>query len=74
MPPKREVALMTEFGIWSDEDAGFVECQLWSVKEGVERLIEYAAEYGCVSDDLRVVEVCPDHEEQPKHGCAECEV
>lgn len=64
---------MPEYGIWSTGDAGFVERQFWSVKEGVERLVEYAAEHGADAD-LRVVEVCPDHEEQPKHGCEECEV
>lgn len=64
---------MPEYGLWSTEDAGFVECQLWSEREAKKRLVEYAAEYGCHPDDLKIVEVCPDHEEQPKHGCQECD-
>lgn len=57
---------MREWGIWSNFDGGFVETQLWSEAEAMARLPEYS------EDDPEVLEICPDHEEQPLMGCEEC--
>jgi hypothetical protein len=67
---------MQEYGIWTASDGGFVETGFYG-EDGEaaanERLEEYIAEDIDNLSDLSVVEICPDHEEQPKYGCQECE-
>lgn len=60
---------MTEFGIWSEEAGGFILTQIYSHDEGVKELTSMDSE----TDTLTVIEICPDHQEQPKDGCEECE-
>jgi hypothetical protein len=64
---------MQEYGIWTASDGGFVETGFYSDFSAQERLGEYISEDPANADDLSVVEICPDHEEQPKYGCQECE-
>ncbi|MFD1546966.1 hypothetical protein [Nonomuraea guangzhouensis] len=65
---------MAEFGIWVDEDGGFAETGFRSseqAQQGIGDLVfaePYLRDY-----TLSVVEICPDHEEQPKEGCEECD-
>lgn len=61
-----------EFGIWTENDGGFVETGIYSKEEGEKRLVEYFEEDADNVGDLTLVEICPDHEEQPKDGCDEC--
>lgn len=63
---------LREFGIWTENDGGFVETQIYSIDEGEARLVEYYEEDIDNVGDLSLVEVCPDHEEQRKDTCEEC--
>ncbi|MFI6594941.1 hypothetical protein ACIBHX_01765 [Nonomuraea sp. NPDC050536] len=66
---------MTEYGIWTENDGGFTEHDLYSLQAANERLAEIIRESDdpdADREDLRVVELCPDHEGQPKDGCEEC--
>jgi hypothetical protein len=64
---------MTEYGIWVDEDGGFTETGLRSREEAQRAIDDMRFAEPCLSDyTLSVVEICPDHEEQPKDGCEEC--
>jgi len=60
--------MLHEFGIFSNE--GLIEGQFYSRDEAVEALSERYDEEG---DGLKVLEICPEHEGQPKHGCEECD-
>lgn len=62
---------MTEYGIWGDEEGGFVDTGLYSKTEADESLRSIAAkaDEGC---DYHIREVCPEHEEQPRDECEEC--
>lgn len=58
---------MIEYGLFNDE--GLVEGQFYS-KEAAGSAIKdrYSDE-----DELEIYEVCPDHAEQPRYACEECE-
>lgn len=62
---------MTEHGIWSDLAGGLIAGQMSKAGAENERL-RLIAEDGEETDDLKVVELCEQHEEQPKEGCEEC--
>lgn len=58
--------MTAEWGLFNDE--GCVERGLWSEQEADRRRgFAYNAE-----DDLRIEELCPDHDEQPLNGCEDC--
>lgn len=59
---------MVEYGLFNDE--GMVEGGFRSLEEAREVIWDRYDE----DDELSVLEVCPDHEEQPKYGCEECEM
>jgi len=68
---------MAEWGIWTANDGGFVETQLYSesaADHALQRWVDEAAEddKADVLDDLSVVRICDDHEEQPLESCDEC--
>lgn len=59
---------MVEYGLFNDE--GMVEGGFRSLEEAREAIWDRYDE----DDELSVLEVCPDHEEQPMYGCEECEI
>lgn len=64
-----------EYGIWTDNDGGFTEAQLYSLEEAEDRLAEIIGESKdpeSEREDLSIKEICPDHEGQVKDGCEEC--
>lgn len=61
---------MKEFGIFND--AGCLEAQLYNRDEAARALLDLVAA-GEPAADLRVLPVCPDHEEQPEDSCEDCE-
>lgn len=63
--------MSTEYGIWSDLAGGFIDGQMSAERAEQER-DRLVAEDGEEADDLKVVELCEQHEEQPKDGCEEC--
>jgi hypothetical protein len=66
---------MTEYGIWTENDGGFIETQLHSLQSAQDRLAEILRESEDPEidrEDLQIVPVCPDHEEQPQDGCEDC--
>lgn len=59
---------MTEYGLFNDEgcvDRGFIS---------VEAAEAALAEQYDVGDELVVKELCPEHEEEPRDSCEECNV
>lgn len=62
---------MIEHGIWSDLAGGLIDGQMSKETADAERL-RLIAEDGEEADDLKVVELCEQHEEQPKEGCEDC--
>lgn len=59
--------MSTEWGLFNDE--GCLEAGFWSKAEAVAAIGEhYSAE-----DELTAREVCPDHEEQARDSCEECD-
>lgn len=62
---------MTEYGVWDDEAGGVVHAACWSPEEAGRELARLRSEDPEAA--LSVVEICPDHDDQPKRGCAECE-
>jgi hypothetical protein len=63
--------MATEYGIWSEAAGGFIETQLHSPRAGAEAR-DALVEDGEERSDLKVLEICPDHEDQPKATCEEC--
>jgi len=63
---------MTEYGIFSEAAGGCIYAPCCSTGEAETERQRLIAEDGEEPDDLTVVELCPDHEEQPKNGCEEC--
>lgn len=57
------------YGVWDDNDAGFVH-----VVDCAQDAATWAQDelYAEPDYDLRVMAVCPDHEDQPAYGCEEC--
>lgn len=63
--------MATEYGIWSEAAGGFIETQMRSPKEAANECEALIAE-GEERSDLKVLEICPDHEDQPRTSCEEC--
>jgi len=59
---------VTEYGVWSDEAAGFIETGLWTPAEAKIAWLHHSAD----DETARVRKICPDHEEQPANECEEC--
>lgn len=66
---------MTEYGIWSDTEAGFIETGYSSYQAALDGLIYLADRDDLDKDDLSAREICPEHpdQEQPKEGCEICD-
>jgi hypothetical protein len=60
---------MVEYGIWSDLAGGLVDHQM-SKKQAEER-VQQLKDLD-EDPDPKVVELCEQHEEQPKEGCEQC--
>lgn len=56
---------MPEYGLFNDE--GLVEDGFYTLEDAEKALKDYDTD-----DDLRVFEVCPEHEEEPKLFCEKC--
>ncbi len=67
--------MTVEYGVWSEQEDGFLTRQNYSIQEAENDLAFLAAEQHIDADDLSVREICPDHsdEEQPKEGCDLCD-
>lgn len=63
---------MPVYGIFSESAGGCVYAPCYSPEEAEQERARMVAEDGEEADDLKIEELCPDHEEQPKHGCEEC--
>ncbi len=59
----------SRYGVWDNNDAGFVH-----VEDCAQSAANWAGEqlYADSDSDLKVMAVCPDHEEQPANGCEDC--
>ena len=58
---------MSEYGIFSDE--GCLEMQFYSRNEAEIASLKYVEEG---EDGVHVSEICPDHPEQEREHCEEC--
>lgn len=56
---------MAEYGLFSDE--GCVESEFFSMDDARQALTDYSEE-----DRLEALEICGDHEEQPRVSCEKC--
>ncbi|MFD5566674.1 hypothetical protein [Streptomyces cadmiisoli] len=63
---------MTEYGIFSEAAGGCIYAPCYFTKEAEQERDRLVAENGEEAEDLTIEELCPDHEEQPKHGCEDC--
>jgi hypothetical protein len=63
---------MTEYGIFSESAGGCIYAPCYSVQEAEQERDRMVDEDGEEREDLTIEELCPAHEEQPKHGCEEC--
>jgi len=66
---------MTEYGIWTENDGGFTEAQLYSREAAEERLAEIIRESEdpeADREDLSIKEVCQDHRDNAKDDCEDC--
>lgn len=61
-----------EYGVFSESAGGCVYAPCHSPEEAEQERARMVAEDGEDADDLTVQELCPDHAEQPRHGCEEC--
>lgn len=59
---------MIEYGIF--EDGACIEAGFFEREEAEKRVRFYSAEPA--EDGYTVEEICPDHEDQPRHGCEDC--
>lgn len=64
--------MWVEYGIWTESDGGFSEVGLGKLQAD-HRLVELIAEDPDNAEDLKILEICGEHEEQPAEGCEECE-
>lgn len=64
--------MSAERGIWSAQAGGFISAQLYADSEVEQELADFIAA-GEDPADLEVLEVCPDHEDEPRIGCQECD-
>jgi hypothetical protein len=63
---------MTEYGIFSEAAGGCIYAPCYSAQEAEQERDRMVSEEGEEVEDLTILELCPDHEEQPKNGCEEC--
>ena len=63
---------ITEYGIWSDQAGGFIASQLYSEPEADTERYSLIVHSGEEADDLKVLPICPEHEEQPADTCEGC--
>lgn len=65
---------MQEYGIWDDLNGGFVDAGFYSEETAQAARDElFATEHDAYEDkDLKVLPICPDHDEQPRDTCEEC--
>ncbi|MFE6000416.1 hypothetical protein ACFQ6C_26705 [Streptomyces sp. NPDC056454] len=61
-----------EYGIFSEAAGGCIYAPCHSPEEAARERERLITEDGEDAGDLTVNELCPDHEEQPKHGCEDC--
>lgn len=73
--PATKDTTMTEYGIFSDAAGGCIYAPCHSPEEAERERARLISE-GEESDDLTVMEMCPDHldEEQPKANCEDCAI
>lgn len=64
--------MSAEYGIFSESAGGCIYAPCYSPEEANRERDRLIADVGEEADDLTVLELCPEHEEQPKHGCEEC--
>lgn len=56
------------WGVWSNVEDGFVDGPFWdfdSAREAFSKTDGY-------EDELEVLEICPWHEDEPRHYCVKC--
>lgn len=64
---------MERYGVWSDLDGGFVAngpTKAEAEKAREDLITEDEPEQ---EDNLKVISVCPDHEDEPMMGCSYCD-
>lgn len=61
-----------EYALWSKADGGVLETHFYSVKAAFRALVEYVADDPGNALDLRVIEVCDLHDDQPADDCGDC--
>lgn len=61
-----------EHGIYSTPDGGFAVTQMWSREEADDEARRLVAAGEFDAGDLEILEICPDHAEQPRETCEEC--
>lgn len=67
---------MIILGIWTENGGGFCAGPFHSRPEADEHLthlLEVSEDVEADRADLSVIEMCPDHDEQPKDDCEECD-
>lgn len=64
---------MTEYGIFSEAAGGCIYAPCYSTQEAQQERDRMVKEDGEEVEDLTIEELCPEHEEQPKYGCEECD-
>lgn len=70
---------MAVYGLWTASDGGFFEGPFYSLGEAQGRIEELIEEADSEQDQVEIaadvypVEYCPDHDEQPRDSCEECE-
>jgi hypothetical protein len=64
----------TTYGAWSEGAGGFVyaplDCAIEVANWAADELRQLAKDDD--TDTIKILAICPDHEEQPKDGCEEC--
>lgn len=63
--------MVSEYGLWSDASGGIVAAQMYS-RDEAEGEKERLEKEDPDNDDLEVVEMCPDHSEEARDQCEEC--
>jgi hypothetical protein len=72
------------FGIWSEYSGGFIDCGYHTAEDAevaMEEMIQGEVDADedpedaeeAAEEDYSVKQECPEHEEQPKDGCEECD-
>lgn len=63
---------MPEFGVFSESAGGCIFAPCYSRDEAEQSRAWIILQDGEDPADLDVLELCPEHEEQPKDGCEGC--